>query len=90
VESVVRSSGEAALYERIRELVVNARRTVARGIGLVQVHANFEIGRHVVAHEQQGKTRAKYGREVLKRLIGVLRNAVTVSCSVHEAPDVSR
>jgi len=65
---IVERDNEAALYERIRELVVNARRTVARGIDLVQVHTNFEIGRHVVAHEQQGKTRATYGKEVLKRL----------------------
>ena len=41
---------------------------MARGIDLVQVHTNFEIGQHVVAHEQQGKTRATYGKEVLKRL----------------------
>ena len=65
---IVERDNEAALYERIRGLVVNARRTVARGIDLVQVHTNFEIGRHVVAHEQQGKTRATYGKEVLKRL----------------------
>jgi len=65
---IVERDNEAALYERIRELVVNARRTVARGIDLVQVHTNFEIGRHVVAHEQQGRSRAKYGKEVLKRL----------------------
>ncbi len=64
----VERDNERALYERIRELVVNARRTVARGIDLVQVHTNFEIGRHIVAHEQQGATRAKYGKEVLKRL----------------------
>jgi predicted nuclease of restriction endonuclease-like (RecB) superfamily len=65
---IVESHNEAALYERVRELVVNARRTVARGVDLVQVHTNFEIGRHVVAHEQQGRTRAAYGKEVLRRL----------------------
>jgi predicted nuclease of restriction endonuclease-like (RecB) superfamily len=65
---IVESDNEAALYERIRELVVNARRTVARGVDLMQVHTNFEIGRHVVAHEQQGRTRAAYGKEVLRRL----------------------
>ena len=32
------------------------------------MHTNFEIGRHVVAHEQQGESRAEYGKEVLKRL----------------------
>ena len=65
---IVESDNEAVLYERVRELVVNARRTVARGVDLMQVHTNFEIGRHVVAHEQQGETRAAYGKEVLRRL----------------------
>ncbi|MBI2336508.1 MAG: DUF1016 domain-containing protein [Deltaproteobacteria bacterium] len=59
---------EHALYKRIRELILIARSTVARGVDLVQVHTNFEIGRHVIAHEQQGKERAEYGQEVLKRL----------------------
>src|SRR3989339_109536 len=62
------SEGEAALYKRIRDLVINARKTVARGVNLVQAHTNFEIGRYVVEHEQQGKGRAAYGEEVLKTL----------------------
>jgi predicted nuclease of restriction endonuclease-like (RecB) superfamily len=64
----IKGSDEAALYERIRKLIVAARQTVARGIDLVQVHTNFEIGRHIVEHEQQGEKRASYGKEVLKRL----------------------
>ena len=60
--------GEATLYERIRELVVAARQTVARGVDLVQVHTNFEIGRHIVEHEQQGEQRAAYGQEMIKAL----------------------
>ncbi|CDS53013.1 Putative cytoplasmic protein [Polaromonas sp. CG9_12] len=32
------------------------------------MRTNFEIGRHVVAHEQQGESRAEYGKEVPKRL----------------------
>ena len=56
------------LYERIRELVVAARQTAARGVDLVQVHTNFEIGHHIVEHEQQGETRAGYGKEVVQNL----------------------
>jgi predicted nuclease of restriction endonuclease-like (RecB) superfamily len=59
---------EAALYEHIRELVISARRTVARGVDLVQVHTNFEIGRHIVDYEQRGTARAAYGQAVLKNL----------------------
>jgi len=43
---------ESALYSSIRALVLSARNTVARGVELVRT--NFEIGRHDVAHEQQG------------------------------------
>lgn len=31
-------------------LVLSARTTVARGVDLVQVHTNFEIGRHIVEY----------------------------------------
>ena len=39
---------EAALHARIQALVLAARQTVARGVDLVQVRTNFEIGRHIV------------------------------------------
>lgn len=62
------ADSEVVLYQRIRELLVTARQTVARGIDLVQVRTNFEIGRHIVEHEQQGEQRAAYGKVVLKTL----------------------
>ena len=47
---------------------MSARNTIARGVDLIQVRMNFEIGRHVMAHKQRGENCAEYGREVLKRL----------------------
>ena len=72
--SAKRSAGgdEAALHARIHALVLAARQTVARGVDLVQVRTNFEIGRHIVEHEQQGQARAGYGKDVLKNLAQVL------------------
>lgn len=52
---------ESALYANIRAVVESGRNTVARGVDLVQVHTNFEIGRYIVEFEQQGATRATYG-----------------------------
>jgi predicted nuclease of restriction endonuclease-like (RecB) superfamily len=52
----------------IRELVAGARRTVARGVDLVQVRTNFEIGRRIVQEEMRGEDRAAYGEEILKSL----------------------
>ncbi len=63
---------EVALYQRIRNLIVSARQTVARGVDVVQVCTNFEIGRHIVEYEQQGKGRAAYGEQVLAALAGRL------------------
>jgi predicted nuclease of restriction endonuclease-like (RecB) superfamily len=65
---LIKADAETALYERIRELIVTARQTVARGVDLVQVYTNYEIGRHIVEHEQQGEKRATYGKEVLNLL----------------------
>lgn len=61
-------ASQDALYERICELIVAARQTVARGVDLVQVRTNFELGRHIVEYEQQGEQRAAYGKEVLSML----------------------
>lgn len=44
---------EAALYERIRELIANARQTVARGIDLLQVHTNYEMRRFFLAYQDR-------------------------------------
>lgn len=62
------SDGEKDLYDLVRDLIVAARQTVSRGVNLVQVHTNFEIGRHIVEHEQRGEQRAAYGKEILKAL----------------------
>jgi len=57
-----------AFFDGIRELIAGARTTVARGVDLVQVHTNFEIGRRIVQEEQRGKDRAAYGKQVTQAL----------------------
>jgi queuine/archaeosine tRNA-ribosyltransferase len=37
-------------------------------VNTLQVLTNFEIGRRIVEHEQQGKARAEYGKALLKEL----------------------
>jgi len=56
------------LYEDIRALVLSARQTIARGVDLLQVHTNYEIGRRIVEEEQKGKNRAEYGSDLLNDL----------------------
>jgi hypothetical protein len=57
-----------ALYDGIRTLILSARQTVARGVDLLQVHTNYEIGRRIVEQEQQGAEQAQYGKEILRDL----------------------
>jgi hypothetical protein len=56
------------LYEDIRALVLSARQTVARGVDLLQVVTNYEIGRRIVEQEQRGSDRAEYGTDLLNDL----------------------
>ena len=55
-------------FSDIHKLIAAARTTVARGVDLVQVHTNFEIGRRIVEEELRGKHRAAYGEEIVKAL----------------------
>ena len=56
------------LYDGIRSLVLSARQSAARGVDLLQVYTNYEIGRRIVEQEQQGAGRAQYGKELLNEL----------------------
>lgn len=58
----------SALIGEIRELIRTARQAVVHSVDLIQVLTNFEIGRRIVEHEQQGAERAAYGRILLKQL----------------------
>ena len=57
-----------SLLSEVRTLVLSARQGVVTAINLLQVRTNFEIGRRIVEHEQQGATRATYGAELLRVL----------------------
>ncbi|WP_089727285.1 PDDEXK nuclease domain-containing protein [Candidatus Thiosymbion oneisti] len=56
------------LLKNIRELILSARTAVVHSVDLIQVLTNFEIGRRIVEHEQQGSKRAEYGKALLKAL----------------------
>lgn len=56
------------LIHEIRSLIQSARRAVVQSVDLIQVLTNFEIGRRIVEHEQQGAERAEYGKALLKEL----------------------
>src|SRR5215510_1404132 len=58
----------SALIAEVRGLIQSARNATATTVNTLQVLTNFEIGRRIVEHEQQGVARAEYGKELLKEL----------------------
>jgi len=53
---------------RIAELLTNARKNARTAVNLSMVYAYFEIGRSIVEEEQNGESRAEYGKYLLSRL----------------------
>jgi len=53
------------LFDNIRVLLTEARKSVARNINHTMVYTYFEIGRMIVEDEQKGERRAEYGKKVL-------------------------
>lgn len=62
------TDGLAPLIAEVRTLIQSARTTAASTINTLQVMTNYEIGRRIVEHEQQGEKRAGYGTALLKDL----------------------
>lgn len=54
-----------ALFERISALIEESRKRVATAVNVAEVYTKYEIGRHIVEDEQEGKARAAYGKQVL-------------------------
>ena len=56
------------LFEQVSHLIAEARSHVARAVNSAMVTTYYEIGRHIVENEQNGKQRAQYGKQVLQEL----------------------
>ncbi len=52
----------------IKTLLSIARKKVHQNINEIMTKTYFEIGKRIVEEEQEGKSRAKYGKELLKTL----------------------
>lgn len=68
MEEMINNSDMGLLTQRIESLVEEARKNVLSHVNTVMVQTYFEIGRTIVENEQQGDTRAAYGKNVLKEL----------------------
>lgn len=61
-------SPQTKLFDNIALIIEQARQRVRTAVNTAMVYAYFEIGRHIVEHEQKGDTRAEYGKALLKEL----------------------
>jgi hypothetical protein len=57
-----------AVLVGVAELLEVARRTSARATNAIMTATYWEIGRRIVEYEQAGRSRARYGEELLLRL----------------------
>lgn len=57
-----------AFYSRISELLWTARKTVVQKVNKTIVNTYFEIGRLIVEEEQNGKSKAEYGQNLIQKL----------------------
>ena len=61
-------SNSSHLFAEIREVLVTARRTAYKAVNFAMVTAYWNVGRLIVEDEQQGNTRAEYGKAILADL----------------------
>lgn len=56
------------LFDNVAQIIEQTRQRVRTAVNTAMVYAYYEIGRHIVEYEQNGDTRAGYGKSVLKGL----------------------
>lgn len=56
------------VYSQIRQIINSARTAAYKAVNFAMVQSYWLIGRLIVEEEQKGKSRAKYGEELIKQL----------------------
>ena len=57
-----------SLFNKVANLIEQARARVATAMNVAEVYTKYQIGRYIVEEEQSGKKRAEYGKQVLECL----------------------
>ena len=78
------------LYNKVAELLRNARKNIVQTVNKTMVYTYFEIGRIIVEKEQHGEERAPYGKELLKGLSEKLTNEFGKGFSVDNLENMRR
>ncbi len=56
------------IYQQIREVLIQARSRALQAVNIEMVACYWQIGRLIVEEEQQGKSRAEYGKRLIRDL----------------------
>lgn len=59
---------EELLFAKIKQMLDNARKQIAYTVNATTVDAYWQVGKYIVEFEQEGKTRAEYGKGVITSL----------------------
>ncbi len=79
-----------SFYNKVIDVLNEARKSVVRNINRTMVYAYFEIGRIIVEEEQKGKSRAEYGKQILKGLSDKLTKEFGKGFSVDNLENMRR
>ena len=71
--SRARPATDEGLYERVAQILEQARGQIARTVNTAMVQSYWLVGREIVEVEQAGEQRAGYGEELIDRLSRRLR-----------------
>ena len=62
------NNNEEQLFKQRKQMLDTARRHIANTVNSTTVEAYWQVGKYIVEYEQQGKSRAEYGKGVIKNL----------------------
>ena len=68
MNQVIKQEDSNQLLSNIREILLSARHTAYKAVNFAMVTAYWNIGKLIVEDEQNGNTRAEYGKAVLEEL----------------------
>ena len=66
--SKIEQNTRSDFYNKVADLLKEARKSVVQTVNKTMVYTYFEIGRMIVEEEQKGKERAEYGKQIIKEL----------------------
>ena len=78
------------IYAEVREILIKFRSQAYSAVNFAMVQAYWQVGRIIVEHEQNGRLRADYGKEVIPRLSEKLTEEFGKGCDVRNLSNMRK